>query len=395
MMKRFLNVLTIATVLAFFAASSLAAPPPKKGKEKKEAKEKKDKKGNKDKVDKGKKDKKDKKEAKADKEKKEKKGKKGKAEKAEDPKDAAKRFFTEGKEAFDKGDFQAALEKYMIANDTLPNAFVYLKIADCYEKIGNIIETVAWLEKYLGEKPEASNAAELKARIKKLNATAGTVAAASTPEGAKILLDGEDTGKVTPAEIEAGPGQHTLMFELDGYVADSRTFELMPGASQDIAVDLAKAEAEELISEDYPDEEVVEEEAVPMEEPKKEGKVHAGVWATAAIAGAGIISATVFGILALNKEADFEDAKEQGPDEDETAADWTNRLDDIKSTGSTYAIVCDVSWGVGAAAALAGIITYYVTQPKKKKEKESAVSNITIAPMINEGGSGASLGFNF
>ncbi len=316
-----------------------------------------------------------------------------------DPKDAAKQFFTAGKEAFDKGDFQAALEQYMLANDTLPNAFVYLKIADCYEKIGNIIETVAWLEKYLGEKPGASNAAALKERIAKLNATPGTVAAASTPEGAKILLDGEDTGKFTPAEIEAGPGQHTLMFELQGYVADSKTFELLPGTSQDIAVDLAKGETEELISEDYPDEEVVEEEDIPMEEaPKKEGKVHAGVWATAAIAGAGIISATVFGILSLNKEADFEDAKDSGPDvdNDETAEEWTKRLDDIKSTGSTYAIVCDVSWGVGAAATLAGIITYYVTQPKKKKkEKESAVSNITIAPMINEGGSGASLGFNF
>jgi hypothetical protein len=159
-------------------------------------------------------------------------------------------------------------------------------------------------------------------------------------------------------------------------------------------VELAQAE-EEMISEDYPDEEIETEteEEIPAEEDVEPAKVNKGVWAAAGIAGAGIISATVFGILALNKEADFEDEKDQGPDEGETYSEYRDRLDDIKGKGKGFAIACDVSWGVAAGATLAGIIVYYVTKPKPGKEKK--VSNLSVAPLLSSKSTGAAVGFNF
>jgi len=374
-MQRMLTILAAMTLTAFFASVALASPPPEGEKPKKEKKEKKAKP--------------------------EKKGKKG--EKAKDKKDIAKEAFAAGKAKFDEGDFQGALEQFTVANDTLPNPFVYLKIAECHEKLGSPLDAVTWLEKYLAEKPDAANAKDIQAKIDTLKATPGKVSATSVPEGASLVLDGEDTGKTTPAELDVAPGEHTLGFKLEGYTEDTKTFEMTTAGAQELSVELVKQEPTEMISEEYPEEEGgaptegEEGEVAPPEEEKPAEEVAApvnkGVWAAAGIAGVGIVSATVFGILALNKEADFEDAKDKGPKEDETYSHFTNRLDDIKGKGKTFAIVCDVSWGVAAAATVAGIITYYVTRPKAKKETK--VSNLTVAPLVTSTGAGAGVGFNY
>ena len=371
-MQRMLTTLAAVTLTALFASVALASPPPEGEKPKKEKKVKK--------------------------EKAEKKGKKGE----KDKKEIAKEAFAAGKAKFEAGDFQGALEQFTVANDTLPNPFVYLKIAECHEKLASPLDAVAWLEKYLAEKPDAANAKDIQAKIDSLKATPGKVSATSVPEGASLVLDGEDTGKTTPAELEVAPGEHTLGFKLEGYAEDSKTIEMTTAGAQELSVELVKQEPTEMISEEYPEEEGgpaegEEGEVAPAEEEKPAEEVAApvnkGVWAAAGIAGAGIVSATVFGILALNKEADFEDAKDKGPKEDETYDHFTNRLDDIKSKGKTFAIVCDVSWGVAAAATVAGIITYYVTRPKAKKETK--VSNLTVSPLVTSTGAGAGVGFNY
>jgi tetratricopeptide (TPR) repeat protein len=392
-MQRLLTAFVLSTALAFFASAATASPPPEAAKPAKEEKAKKE----------VKKEKKEPKAKEAAKEGETKAGKKGKgkgkeeakAGKAPDPKKVAKDAFDSGKKKFDAEDYQGALDDFMVANNTLPNPFVYVKIADCYEKLGNAVEAIAWLKKYTEEKPDAANVKEINDRIEKLGATPGKVAASSDPAGAKIILDDQDTGKITPDEIEVKPGQHTLKYDLEGYVSDSKTFEMLPGSSQELTVTLAKAEVPEMISEEYPEEEgksAATEEAGPKEEEPPPPKVNKGVWAAAGIAGAGIISATVFGILALNQEADFEDVKDQGPNQGEDPAAWNSRLDDIKSKGKAYAIVCDVSWGVAAAATVTGIIVYYVTNKPKKEKK---VGNVILSPLVTPSGAGAAASFNF
>jgi serine/threonine-protein kinase len=50
-----------------------------------------------------------------------------------------------------------------------------------------------------------------------------------TPSGASILVDGKDTGKVTPAQLSLDKGQHTIVVRKTGYLDESSSFAFTPG----------------------------------------------------------------------------------------------------------------------------------------------------------------------
>jgi serine/threonine-protein kinase len=64
----------------------------------------------------------------------------------------------------------------------------------------------------------------------------------STPPGAHILLDGADTGLVTPANVpEIEPGtEHSLVLSLDGWVAHTHTFLPSAGAVEQVTATLER-----------------------------------------------------------------------------------------------------------------------------------------------------------
>jgi hypothetical protein len=52
------------------------------------------------------------------------------------------------------------------------------------------------------------------------------------PAGAQILLDGRDTGRVTPSQIAVDkPGNHTILIKKQGYLEETTTVNLQPGQS--------------------------------------------------------------------------------------------------------------------------------------------------------------------
>jgi serine/threonine-protein kinase len=64
----------------------------------------------------------------------------------------------------------------------------------------------------------------------------------STPPGARVLFDGRDTGKTTPATIpEIAPGvEHAIALSLDGWVTKSETLLLTRGQVRDLTVTLER-----------------------------------------------------------------------------------------------------------------------------------------------------------
>jgi serine/threonine protein kinase len=59
-----------------------------------------------------------------------------------------------------------------------------------------------------------------------------TVLVAAEPAGAQILLDGHDTGRVTPSQISVEkPGNHTILIKKQGYLDENTTLNLQPGQS--------------------------------------------------------------------------------------------------------------------------------------------------------------------
>lgn len=70
--------------------------------------------------------------------------------------------------------------------------------------------------------------------------TTGNISITSTPTGAKVTLDGSDTGKTTPCTLTGiAPGSHTLLLELSNYGKWSGSVEVKSGQTADVSVTLA------------------------------------------------------------------------------------------------------------------------------------------------------------
>jgi PKD repeat protein len=67
----------------------------------------------------------------------------------------------------------------------------------------------------------------------------GSIAVTSTPAGAAVWLDGEDTGKVTPITLENVPvGDHVVTLKLDGYAAASAPVTVVSGETAEVIFEL-------------------------------------------------------------------------------------------------------------------------------------------------------------
>ena len=64
------------------------------------------------------------------------------------PIDDAKKAFAEGKEAFERGDYEAALNAYQRANTILPAPNLYYNIGATYERLGRYQEAALAFDKY-------------------------------------------------------------------------------------------------------------------------------------------------------------------------------------------------------------------------------------------------------
>jgi eukaryotic-like serine/threonine-protein kinase len=63
----------------------------------------------------------------------------------------------------------------------------------------------------------------------RLGASKGFIKVAGSPAGASILMDGKDTGKVTPAEFTLDPGSHSVTVRKTGYLEANTDLKLAAG----------------------------------------------------------------------------------------------------------------------------------------------------------------------
>jgi len=74
----------------------------------------------------------------------------------------------------------------------------------------------------------SGNRIALDVRLTPLKAT---LSVASTPVGARVLIDGRDTGKFSPAEFSLDPGTHAVVVHKDGYFDSTTNVKLVAGQS--------------------------------------------------------------------------------------------------------------------------------------------------------------------
>ncbi len=292
----------------------------------------------------------------------------------------ARSLYNEAQALFESGQYAQAEASFRAAYQAMPNPVVLRAIAAAQEQQGNIPGAIETFERYLAESPNASDRAEVEARLTQLRSRPATVTVTSTPPGAQIVVDGRDTGRVTPSEVEMAPGEHAVELRLNGYSSASQTFTAQAATRVRLELSLTPGEGDPLGAnggdgqgasggDDGGD-------------GGNSGDPSVGVWVTAGIAAAALVSGTVFGFLALSEQSNFDSTPNH----------------EIADRGEVFALVADISFGVAAALAITSIVLYIV-ESGDSGESDSASNDegprLTVAPFASPQGGGAAAQLRF
>ncbi len=292
---------------------------------------------------------------------------------------AAREHYAKGKALYEEGKFDESLAEFNAAYEAKPHPTVLKSIAECQAQLGDIQGAVTTLEKYL-EDPEATERESAELRIEELKKTPVKVTVTSVPDNAAVAVDGADTQKHTPTDIEMPPGEHNVTFTTDGYEPLTKPLTVTLGQEGQVGADFASegtpvpAGPEPTLVDPFQG----EDEGTPPPEVDEEKGLPAAFWAMVAVTGVGVISGTVFGTMALSMEDDYK-------------ADPTQEK---KEAGQRDALVADVSFGVAAAAAIAGTVLIAV-HAKKGKSGESESARLNVAPIVGPENVGMAAGITF
>ncbi|MCX7642778.1 MAG: carboxypeptidase regulatory-like domain-containing protein [Armatimonadetes bacterium] len=99
-------------------------------------------------------------------------------------------------------------------------------------KAENFHEWHQWVEK------TNEGAVIVQARLQPKNEQKGFLLISSEPQGAKIFLDGADTGKTTPATFAVSPSSHAIKVELTGFLPGYETIFVPSGEQVEVHIPL-------------------------------------------------------------------------------------------------------------------------------------------------------------
>jgi hypothetical protein len=181
-----------------------------------------------------------------------------------------------------------------------------------------------------------------------------------------------------------GPGEHTVELRLTGYAPATQTFTAQAATRVRLEMTLSANEADPLGSEGGDGQGAGDDQGGDGGGGSDDPSV--GVWVTAGIAAAALVSGTVFGFLALSEQSNFD-------------AEPTNEIAD---RGEAFALVADISFGVAAALAITSVVLYIVERSSGGSGSDSADDSarnagpqLSFAPWATVQGGGAAAQLRF
>jgi len=275
----------------------------------------------------------------------------------------AREHYDHAKVLFDEGKFSEALVEFQAAYDARPHPIVLLSLAECLERLERWGESADKLDLYLRASPDAHDRAEVEGRITRLRAHPARLHVVSEPSGASIRVDGEDSGKTTPADVEVGAGEHDLAVSLEGYDDASEHVTVEGAEAREVSVTLTEAPAapppEGGTTEDDEDE---------------GGGSSSAVWIFGGITGVALVGGTVLGFLALSDQSEFDD----------------NPTREVKDRGERMALFADIGFGLALAAGVTTIILA-LSGGDDEAEAPAAEARLRLGPMLSGDGGGLAL----
>ncbi len=261
-----------------------------------------------------------------------------------DTRERARAAYSRGQERFRAGDFAASETAFREAYAISPNAIVLKSIAESQERRGNAAGALATWEQYLSERPDASDRADVEARMATLRASA-TPTTTTTTTTTTTVPPSTGVAATTTTTTTAPP------------VATTTTQTPAPAVSTTTTTTTsAPAEAAEqpaASTADNTEAAVTQEPDVPSRDPST------GFWVATGFAAAGLIAGSILGFMSLSELSSF--------DSNPSAA--------TADRGSNLALFADLSFGVAAIAGLSAIILW-ITEGQHQPRERAATTRL-------------------
>jgi hypothetical protein len=283
-------------------------------------------------------------------------------------KERARTAYARGQAAFAQGDFPVAQSSFEEAYANVPNPIVLLSIAESAAKQMHIEAALNAYDTYLQKRPDAPDREEVAQKRAALAVTPAEITLLSEPQGADILIDGQLTGRRTPAILQLSPGAHQITAALSGYEGEPLSLQVAAGSNSEQTLEL-RAPPPPPPAAALPPPPVKVESAPPT----------AALVVTGSLGAAGLVAGTVLGILALSERADYD----KHPTE--AGADRGERL----------ALFADVGFGVGAMALVTTAVLLLTHDDVKEPEQDKQTSRFEVIPSVTARGASATAKVRF
>jgi hypothetical protein len=269
------------------------------------------------------------------------------------PSEQARALFLQGQEAYQHGDYDAAVERWTEAYGLDARPALQYNLAQAYGRLGRLVEERDALERYIeSADPEDSLLAAARARVATLRERLArtSIHVEGGVPGAVLLVDGEERGRLPLSEpVSVEPGSHRIEARAEGYVT-FRSTAVVP-ASEVVDVPIAMTAIT----------------SAPT--PTSSIALFAG-------GGGALAVGVALGAVAFAKSGD--------------AMDGTAGAD----RAHAMALTADVLYGVGGAALVTGLVLYLVRGDEGDGDPD-ATSRVRVAPLITAQGGGLGLGGRF
>lgn len=291
----------------------------------------------------------------------------------------ARLAFEAGSKAFTEEQFDLALSEFKKAYAIIPSPHAEYWIAVSMDKadpetkdpkaLATAYETFLTNPgaNHVGTEQVATSKVRLSELRKSLPATVTIV---STPAGASVTVNGEAKPGVTPLTLELPAGTHQVALNLAGHDTTNVSVNAEGGVELEQQVTLAPT--------------VVAPPPAPVTDaqPQPQAKSMVPAIVTLGLGAAGLISGTVFGIMALNSKAKFKD----DPTSDHADAAERN------------ALIADMSFGIALTLGLTGVVLLTSsdnTSADTAKVKQRKGTELAVAPYASPFGGGAAARLKF
>lgn len=281
----------------------------------------------------------------------------------------ARTAYARGQELFQGGQFADAITAFNEAFEAVPNPVVLLSVAECQVNLAQLPEAVTTLERYLALREDAPDRAQIEAKITSIKETPATLVITSDTAGAQIKIDGADTGKVTPAEVQVAPGAHVVQVAFAGEEGSTQSMTARYGQRHELSVELGGRALVDPFGEAAAPAPAAE--TAPAETEASSGGVSPAAWVLAGVGAVGIVTGTVLGFMTLSAKNDFDNPE--------------LRTTELADKGERLALFTDVAFGVGAVCLITGLVLA-VTSGDEQAATESGsetTARLRISPVVS------------